>query len=85
LDHLITLKIIVEENHSNKTNLLCCIVDIIKAIEIILRTNLCKSIEEMMAPFDFMVVVRRLYENFISKLRTIEGWSEETKCNIRVK
>lgn len=38
-----------------------------------------------MVPFEFRIVLTRLYGNVIAKIKTIEGCSEEIKCNIGVK
>jgi hypothetical protein len=85
MDHLVTLRIIVEECHNNKTNLLCCFIDFRKSFDIVPRTNLWDRLEEIKVPFELRVAAIRLYENVISKFRNTEGWSEEINCNIGVK
>jgi hypothetical protein len=85
MDHLVTLRIIAEECHNNKTNLLCCFIDFRKYFDTVPRTNLWNRLEELKVPFELRVVVVRLYESVISKFRNIEGWLEEINCNIGVK
>jgi hypothetical protein len=50
VDHLITLRIIAEECHNNKTNLLCCFIDFRKAFDTVPRTNLWNRLEELKVP-----------------------------------
>jgi hypothetical protein len=40
VNHLVTLRIIVEECHNNKTKLTCCFIDFNKSFDIVSRTNL---------------------------------------------
>jgi hypothetical protein len=51
MDHIITLKIIVEEFHNNKTNLLCCFVDFKEVFHIDPKTNIWNRLEELKVPF----------------------------------
>jgi uncharacterized membrane protein YqhA len=44
--------------------------------------NLWNRLEELKVPLKLRVVVVRLYENFISKLRNTKGCSKEINCNI---
>jgi hypothetical protein len=39
MDHLVTLRIIAEECHNNKTDLLCCLVEFRKYFDIVPRTT----------------------------------------------
>ena len=82
-DHLIMLRIIVEECRND--NLLCCFVDFIKAFDTVPRNNLWNRLKELNVPFLVRAAAIRLYENVISKLKRNEGWSKDIKCNIKVK
>ena len=84
-DHLVTLRIIVEECHNDKSNLFCCFVDFRKDFDIVRRNNLCNILEELKVHFKLRDVAIRLYENVISKFKSNEGWSKDIECNIRVK
>lgn len=84
-DHLVMLKIIVEECRNDKSNLLCCFVDFRKVFNTVPTNNLWNRLEELKVPFELRVVAIRLYENAVAKLKSNEGWSKDIKCNIRVK
>jgi hypothetical protein len=56
VDHLVMLRIIVEECHNNKTNLLCCFIDFRKYFDTVPRTNLWNRLEELKVPFKLRVV-----------------------------
>ena len=83
--HLVTLRIIVEECNSDKSNLFCFFVDFRKAFDTVPRHNLWNKLEELKVPFELRDVAIRLYENVISKFKSNEGWSKDIKCNIGVK
>jgi len=84
-DHLVTLRIIVEECRNDKSNLFCCFVDFRKAFDTVHRNNLWNRLEELKVPFELRAIAIRLYENVIAKLKSNEGWSKDIKCNIKVK
>jgi hypothetical protein len=73
VDNLVTFRIIVEECRNDKTNILCCFVDFIKAFDIVPRTNLWNRLKEVKVPFELRVDVVRIYEKVIAKFRNIEG------------
>jgi hypothetical protein len=62
-----------------------CFIDFRKSFDTIPRTNLWNRLEEIKFPSGLRVVMIKLYENVISKFRSIKGWSKEIKCNIGVK
>jgi hypothetical protein len=76
LDHLIMIRIIAEECHNNKINLLYCFFDFRKDFNIVPRTNLWNRLEELKVPFEMRVAIVRLYENVISKFRSTGDWPE---------
>jgi hypothetical protein len=47
VDHPVTIRIIAEEFHNDKTNILCCFVDFGKSFYILPRTNLWHRLEEL--------------------------------------
>ena len=73
VDHLVTLRIIVEECHNHKTNIFYCFSDFRKTFDTIPRTKLCKRQEKIMVPLEFRIVVTRLYKNVIVNFRTTKG------------
>ena len=84
-DHLVTLRIITKEFHNNKSNLLCCFVDFIKAFDTVPRNNPWNRLEEIKVPFELRVVAIRLYEEVIAMFNNNEGWTTDINCNIGVK
>jgi hypothetical protein len=84
MDHLVLLKIIVEECRNNKTNLLCCFNDFRKAFDKSAQINLWNRLEEL-KKIELRVVTTSLYENVITKFRNIEGQLEEINCTMGVK
>ena len=84
-DHLVTLRIIVEECCNDKYNLFCFFVEFRKAFDTVPRNKLWNRLEELKLPFELRVVAIRLYENAIAKFKSNEGWSKDIKCNIIVK
>ena len=85
MNHLVMLKIVVEECRNSKSNPFSCFVDFRKAFDTVPRNNLWNRLEELKVPFKLRVVVIRLYENVIAKFKSNEGWSKDIKCNIGVK
>ena len=78
-DHLVTLRIIVEECRNDKSNLFCCFVDFRKDFDTIPRNNLWNRLEELKVPFELRAVAIRLYENVIAKFKSNEGWLGDIK------
>ena len=60
-DHLVILRIIVEECHKNKSNLFCCFVDFRKDFNTIPRNNLWNRLEELKVPFELRAAAISLY------------------------
>ena len=85
MNHLFTLRIIVEECHNNKSGLFCCFVDFRKSFDTMPRNNLWNRLEELKAPFELRADAIRLYEKFITKFKNNEGWTTDINCKIGVK
>ena len=85
MNHLVTLRIIVEECHNDKSNLFCCFAYFRKDFDTVPRNNLWNKLEEIKVNFELRVTAIRFYENVITKFKTNEGWSKNIKCNIEVK
>ena len=84
-NHLITLRIIMEECCNDKSNLFFFFVDFRNDFDTVPRNNLWNILEELKVPFELRSGAIRLYENFIAKFKTNEGWLKDIKCNIGVK
>ena len=85
MDHLVTLRIIVEECRNDKSNRFCCFVEFRKDFDTVPRNNLWNRLEEIKVPLELRDAAISLYENVIAKFKSNEGWSRDIKCNIRVK
>ena len=72
-DHLITLRIIVEECRNDKSNLFCFFVEFRKAFDTVPRSNIWNRLEELKVPFELRVAAIRLYENVVSKFKYQRG------------
>ena len=55
-NHLVMLRIIVEECCNDKGNLLCCFVDFRKAFDMVPRNNLWNILEELNVPFELRLL-----------------------------
>ena len=62
IDHLVTLRVLMEESCLAGKGLYCCFVDFKKAFDMVPRTNLWKRMEELQVPPEHMHAVARLYE-----------------------
>ena len=62
MDHLLTLRIIVEECHNNKSDIFFCFLDFRKTFGKAPRNNLWNRLEELKVPFELRGVALRLYE-----------------------
>ena len=51
MDHLVMLRIIVEEHRNDKSNLFCFFVDFRKDFDMVPRNNLWNILEELKVPF----------------------------------
>ena len=84
IDHLVTLRIIVEECRNDKSNLVCCFVYFRKAFNTVPRNNLWNRLEDLKVPVELRVVAIRLYKNVISKFKSNEVWSKDIKHNSKL-
>ena len=57
MDHLVMLRIIVEECHNDKSNLFCCFVEFRKAFDTVPRNNLWNILEELKVPFELILIL----------------------------
>lgn len=85
IEHLITLRVIAEECRNNKSNMFCCFVDFKKAFDTVPRNNIWNRLEELKVTFELRATAIRLYENVITKFKSIEVWLKYINCNIGVK
>ena len=72
VDHLVTLRVLMEESRLAGKGLYCCFVDFKKAFDMVPRTNLWKRMEELHVPHEYMHAVARLYERVVCQVRMRE-------------
>ena len=58
--------------------------DFKKKFDMMPRKNLWNGLEKLKVPLELRHATIKLYENSIAKLKKIEGWSRDIKCNIGV-
>ena len=74
MDHLITLRIIVEECRNNKSDLFCCFVDFRKVFDTVPRKNSWNRLEELKVPSELRVVAIMFYTKMsLLSLRIMRG------------
>ena len=66
MDHLVTLRIVVEECRNDKSNLFCFFVDFRKAFNTVPRNNLWNRLEKLKVPFELEAAAIRFNENVIA-------------------
>ena len=73
IDHLISLRVLMEESRLKGKNLHCCFVDFTKAFDTIPRAGLWQRMEHSGVPMHLRVAVARLYEQVRCQLKTHAG------------
>jgi len=64
MDHLVTLKIIVEKYHNNKTNIFCCFIEFRKYFDTFSSSNIWNKLEELKSRSEFRAAMISLYEHW---------------------
>ena len=85
IDHLVTLRVLMEESRLVGKGLYCCFVDFKKAFDMVPRDILWKRMEELQVPHEYMHAVARLYNQVICQIRMGDQVSEPLSSDIRVK
>ena len=85
IDHLVTLRVLMEESRLAGKGLYCCFVDFKKAFDTVPRDNLWKRMEELQVPLEYMHAVARLYEQVICQIRMGGSLSDTLSSDIGVK
>ena len=84
MDHLVTLKVIMEESRLHGITLYCCFVDFKKAFDIVPRSELWNRMVEIDMPLEYRVVARP-YEQVKCQLKMDSGFSKYFLSNMGVK
>ena len=69
VDHLITLRVIMEENRPQEKPLYMCFVDFKKAFDTVPRQELMSRMQRIGVPKELQHGVQKLYEQVLCKLR----------------
>ncbi|KAH9312316.1 hypothetical protein KI387_027351 [Taxus chinensis] len=85
LDHVVTLRHIIEKAWEEKTEIFCCFVDFRKAFDMVPREKLWCKMQELGIPLQFRATVHRLYVRVGIKIRTKTGTSESFRSDIGFK
>ena len=85
MDHVFTLRAIIEEARHRSQKVYCCFVDFRKAFDSIPRLALFQQLQEIGISDMLQTAILRLYEKVTSRLRTPEGFSDPIQSTIGVK
>ncbi|MCO5551454.1 hypothetical protein L7F22_004957 [Adiantum nelumboides] len=85
VDHLVTLRILMEETRLKGKTLYCCFVDFKKAFDTVPRKGLWNRMESIGVPLHLRAAVARLYEEVKCKLKMQTGFSQEFMSTMGVK
>lgn len=77
IDHLISLRVLMEESRLKGKTLHCCFVDFTKAFDTIPRSGLWQRMEHIGVPMHLRVAVAQLYQQVRCQLKTQTGLSKE--------
>lgn len=85
IDHLISLRVLMEESRLKGKTLYCCFVDFTKAFDTVPRTGLWQRMESIGVPLHLRIAVAHLYQRVLCQLKTHAGMSKEFSSNMGVK
>ncbi|MCO5612488.1 hypothetical protein L7F22_066756 [Adiantum nelumboides] len=68
IDHLVTLRVLMEESRLKGKGLYCFFVDFKKAFDMVPRENLWKSMKELQVPNEYMHANFRIYEKVLARV-----------------
>ena len=85
IDHLITLRVLMEESRRLGKTLFMCFVDFKKAFDTVPRRGLLERMQRIGVPEHLQQGVCRIYEQVMCKLKTPQGFSKSFVSNMGVK
>ncbi|MCO5554617.1 hypothetical protein L7F22_008149 [Adiantum nelumboides] len=85
LDHLLTLKAIIEEGRSHGRRIYCSFVDFRKVFDTVPRARLMRRLQEIEVPTVLTWGIMALYRSVMGHVRTPEGISDLVHSTIGVK
>ena len=84
MDHLFTLRAIIEEARHRSEKVYCCFVDFCKAFHFVPKVALFEGPREIGISEMLRTAIMRLYETVIGKFRTPKGFSDPIHSTIGV-
>ena len=85
LDHILTLRTIIEEGRANGRKIYCCFVDFRKAFDTVPRARLMNRMQMLGVPKEIIWGIMALYGSVLGRVRTPEGDSDIIQSTIGVK
>lgn len=85
LDHILTLRAIIEEGRASGRRIYCSFVDFRKAFDMVPRARLMRRLQEMGVPTQLIWGIMALYRSVTGQVYTTEGVSDLIHSSIGVK
>lgn len=85
LDHILTLRTIIEEGRARGRRIYCCFVDFRKAFDTVPRARLMRRLQDLGVPEEMRWGIYALYEFVTGRVRAPEGLSDTVTSTIGVK
>lgn len=85
IDHLVTLRVLMEESRLRGEGLICCFVDFQKAFDTVPRLSLWQRMQKIGVPKEYMHAVATAYENVRCQIWMRGNLSESFQSSIGVK
>ena len=76
LDHILTLRAIIEEGRSHGRRIYCSFVDFRKAFDTVPRERLMRRLQDMGVSIEMTWGIMALYRSVRGQVRTLEGLSD---------
>ena len=85
IDHIFTLRCLIDQTRVRKRRLYCCFVDFRKAFDTVPRERLFQRLQSLGIPVDMSWGIYALYEQVLGRVRCHGGLSEVIASTIGVK
>ena len=85
LDHILTLRALIEEGRHNKKKIYCCFVDFRKAFDTVPHAWLMQRLEAIGIPMEIQWGINALYESVSRRVRTPNRVSETVTSTVGLK
>lgn len=85
IDHIFTLRTVIEEARHRSSKVYCCFVDFRKAFDSVPREDLFQRLRDIGISTTLLTAIMRLYESVLGHLREVGGLSKFIRSTIGVK